>query len=87
MVANIFEFNECIEVCCEELKRGLDRDNAIGVIGAFSSIETPPKAISDVIDAAVVAMGRLENMCSQGGFESVSLMAVRKPAMTRIKVG
>jgi len=66
MVANMFEFNECIEVCCEELKRGLDRDNAIGVIDAFSGMEAPPKAINDVIDAAVVAMGRLEDMWSQG---------------------
>jgi len=68
-VANMFEFNDCIEACCEELKQGLDRDNnAIGVIDACAGIEPLPKVISDVIDAAVVAMGPLEKLWSQGQY-------------------
>jgi len=86
VVADMFEFNQCIEACCEELSRGLKTDTAVHIMNTLCHLDPPRQPISQLIDAAVVAMGPLEDLWKQGAFVPSPKVAVKSACITSIQV-
>ena len=85
-VANMFEFNECIEACCEELRLGLDADVALQVVDTLSLLEPAGQHIIDLIDDAIALIGPLEDLWSQNGFYESPSEAVKNASITKLQV-
>ena len=86
-VANMFEFNECIESCCEELRTGLSTDVALAVINSLSHLEPARAPINKLVDDAIGSMSPLEGLWSQGRFHFNEQSAVKVASIDKIRVG
>ena len=85
-VANMFEFNDCIKACCEQMGRGLNADLALSVVACLSHLEPAREPISKLVDAAIAAIGPLEGLWGQGSFCKGPIEAVKCASITKIKV-
>ena len=84
-VANMFEFNECIEACCEELRTGLNTDVALDVIDSLYRLEPARAPINELVDDAIGAIGPLEGLWGQGRFHFNEKGAVKVASIDKIK--
>lgn len=67
IVANMFEVTRCIVECCDELRRGLaSPTTAVLVIGSLAHLEGAHDPINHLLEAAVPALGALEDLFHQG---------------------
>lgn len=67
MVANMFEFGQCLQECSEELAHSLTSPSvALAVLGALAHLEGAHESLDKLLNLATPVLGTLEDLLVQG---------------------